>query len=129
MAPGTTIRTLTVTAGMAWFTDAILAAFYRADSIRSISQGIAVTASVAAIMLSARPERPERTAPIEVKRYVSPSARLADLDPTTVEIRRRRPVAVPATVGARSQEYWEGFADVAETLLEKRADDPGPDVY
>lgn len=70
--------------------------------------------------------------------YISSHA-LLDLTPITIEIPRqyRRLEAAPelamATTGGhrspgrRSQDYWDAVADVAETLLERRRDDPDPD--
>lgn len=136
-------RTLWVVAGAFWAVAIGLAMSHKNDPLRSLSQGIAVTATVVAAFLWATTREPRRNVRVSspetaapVRTYVSTNA-IREGGPITVEIPRQRPrsrpVWAPVMAGGHqspqphSQEYWTGFADLAETLLENREDDPGPD--
>ena len=127
----TRTQKLWVVAAVFWAGALVLTATQWYDPLRSLTQGVAVTLSVLAgtswFVDRARgggrvtlPDGAEY-----VKTYVSSHA-LLETSPITIEFPRPR-IAEPvlATAGRRrSQDYWDAVADVAETLFERRNDDP-----
>lgn len=97
------------------------------EPIRSVIQGVAVTATVSGAFILIVRVADREVARRRVPVYVSTNA-LRDAGPITMEIPKiHREMAVSST-GGRTQDYWNAFADVAQTFFEDRDDDPSTDI-
>ena len=113
-----TVRALTASAATLWITDATLAAYKHEtfETLRSLTQGAAVTLSIVAALAWMRATGPARQPAPGAQRerpvYVSTNA-LTDIDPntTTIKMPRMRTAVADVPVELLGKVYRMGVAD------------------